>query len=52
VPDGFVDEISLIGPIERIRDRLEAWRESPITGIAMGGVDLDLMRTMAELVDA
>jgi len=52
VPEGFIDEISLIGPIERIRDRLAAWRESPVTALAMGGIDLDTMRTMAELVEA
>ena len=52
VPDGFVDEISLIGPVERIRDRLEAWRESPVTTLSIGGGDLGLLRTMAELVDA
>ena len=52
VPDSFIDEISLIGPIERIRDRLAAWRESPITTITLGGADSELMRTMAELVDA
>ena len=28
VPDRLVDEISLVGPKERIRDRLQAWRET------------------------
>ena len=28
MPDAFADEISLVGPIERIRDRLQAWKES------------------------
>ena len=50
--DGFIDEISLIGPVERIRERLAAWRESPITTITLGGADSELMRTMAELVEA
>ena len=27
VPDALIDEISLIGPPERIRDRLQAWQE-------------------------
>ncbi|MGH3441297.1 MAG: LLM class F420-dependent oxidoreductase [Nitriliruptorales bacterium] len=31
VPDGLVDEVALVGPKERIRDRLDAWRESPVT---------------------
>ena len=50
VPEKFVDEIHLIGPIERIRDRLEAWKESPVTMLSVGGGDVNVMRTMAELV--
>jgi F420-dependent oxidoreductase-like protein len=50
VPEKFIDEIHLIGPIERIRDRLEAWKESPVTTLALGGGDANVMRKMAELV--
>ncbi len=50
VPEAFLDEISLVGPIERIRDRLEAWRESPVTTLLMGSHDPALLRQMAELV--
>jgi F420-dependent oxidoreductase-like protein len=50
VPDAFIDEIQLIGPIERIKDRLEAWKDSPVTMLSIGGGDADLMRTMAELL--
>ena len=28
VPDAFVDDVALVGPRERIADRLAAWRES------------------------
>jgi F420-dependent oxidoreductase-like protein len=31
VPDKFADAISLVGPPERIRDRLAAWEESPVS---------------------
>ena len=31
VPQEFADEISLVGPPARIRDRLQAWKESPVT---------------------
>jgi F420-dependent oxidoreductase-like protein len=31
VPDELADEISLCGPVERIRERLQAWEESPVT---------------------
>ncbi|MDJ0852420.1 MAG: LLM class F420-dependent oxidoreductase [Myxococcota bacterium] len=50
VPDQFADEISLCGPVERIRDRLAAWRETPITSLLIGTQDKEQMRTAAELV--
>lgn len=50
VPDQFADEISLCGPVDRIRDRLQAWRETPVTSLLLGSSDADTMRTMAELV--
>jgi F420-dependent oxidoreductase-like protein len=50
VPDAFVDEISLIGPRERIRDRLAAWRESPVTTLLVPGTNLDTLRAVAEVV--
>jgi F420-dependent oxidoreductase-like protein len=49
VPDAMVDEICLVGPRERIRDGLEAWRESRVTTLLVGG-SIDTARTMAELV--
>ncbi len=49
VPTAFADEISLVGSKERIRDRLEAWKDSPVTTIILNG-DLETLRTMAELV--
>jgi F420-dependent oxidoreductase-like protein len=50
VPDAFADEISLVGPRERIRERLDAWRESPVTTLLVPGNDIDTIRAMAELV--
>ena len=34
VPDELVDALALVGPKERIRDRLEAWRETPVTTLS------------------
>ncbi len=48
VPDALADEISLVGPAERIRDRLAAWRESPVTSILVGSADPKALRVMAE----
>ena len=50
VPDSFVDEISLVGPRERIKDRLGAWRESPVTHLLVGAKDVDELRSLAELL--
>ena len=35
---------------ERIRDRLQAWEDSPVTTLLVGVRDADTMRTLAELV--
>ena len=48
VPDELCDEISLVGPKERIRDRLAAWKDSPVTMLNVGASDLDTLRFMAE----
>ncbi len=50
VPDALVDELSLLGTREMIRDRLEAWRESSVTTLALMPTDSDTLRTVAELV--
>lgn len=51
VPDDFADEISLVGPPERIRDRLAAWEDSPVTSLLMhGGGGVDNLRQVAEII--
>ena len=50
VPDELVDAVALVGPKERIRDRLEAWRETPVTTLVVGSPQPEAMRTLAELV--
>ena len=48
VPDEFADEISLVGPPERIKDRLQAWKGSGITTMICGVQQPEAMRTVAE----
>jgi F420-dependent oxidoreductase-like protein len=48
VPDQLADEISLAGPADRIRDRLAAWRESPVTALLAGTRDVHVVRLLAE----
>jgi len=50
VPNQFADEISLCGPVDRIKERLEAWKETPVTTLLTGSQDVGSMRTLAELV--
>jgi F420-dependent oxidoreductase-like protein len=50
VPDEFADEISLVGPVERIRERIEAWRETPVSTLLFMNHDPDVLRQMAEIV--
>jgi alkanesulfonate monooxygenase SsuD/methylene tetrahydromethanopterin reductase-like flavin-dependent oxidoreductase (luciferase family) len=49
VPTSLVEEIALVGPVEKIRDDLEAWRESRATTMLVNG-DLATLRVLAELV--
>jgi F420-dependent oxidoreductase-like protein len=48
VPDAFVDEVALVGPVERIRDRLAAWRESGATSLLVSTRDPATLRGVAE----
>jgi alkanesulfonate monooxygenase SsuD/methylene tetrahydromethanopterin reductase-like flavin-dependent oxidoreductase (luciferase family) len=48
VPDRLADEISLAGSPARIRDRLQAWKASPVTTILVGSRDPAALRVMAE----
>jgi len=49
VPTKLVEQLTLIGPTEKIRNDLDAWRESIVTTILIGG-DVQTLRTAAELV--
>jgi F420-dependent oxidoreductase-like protein len=49
VPDELVDELALVGPRERIADRLEAWRESGATTLLVSTRDPATVRVLAEL---
>ena len=49
VPSAFADEISLVGPIERIKERLTEWKKTPVTTLLLTNRDVETLRTMAEL---
>jgi F420-dependent oxidoreductase-like protein len=49
VPDRFVDEVALIGPKERLRERVAAWRESGATTMLVSTRDVATLRAVAEV---
>jgi F420-dependent oxidoreductase-like protein len=49
VPLALIEELSLIGPREKIRDELARWRESVVTTLLVSG-DAATLRAAAELV--
>src|SRR5208282_1512423 len=53
-PDALIDEISLIGPKDRIKDRLQAWqavaRDHGVGSILLSGATIDSLRVVAEAV--
>ena len=49
VPDEMVDALYLIGSKDRIRDRFQRWKESPVGTMMIGSRDMDTLRFMAEL---
>jgi F420-dependent oxidoreductase-like protein len=49
VPDKLVDDVALVGPKERIADRLKAWKASPVKTMLIGTGSLDTVRALAEI---
>lgn len=49
VPDTFADEISLVGPRERIAERLELWRKGPVTDLLVTAPDPHTLCVLADL---
>lgn len=48
VPDALVDAVALVGSKARIRDRLQLWRDCPISSMNISAYSLDTVRFMAE----
>jgi F420-dependent oxidoreductase-like protein len=49
VPDEMVDALYLVGSKDRIRDRFQRWKDSPVGTMMVGSQDMDTLRFMAEL---
>ena len=46
VPDALVDECALVGPLGRIVDRLEAWKESRVGTLILGTMQPDVLEPL------
>ena len=49
IPTALVEDLALIGPEDKIRDELGAWRESIATTLLVSG-DAAMLRRIADLV--
>jgi F420-dependent oxidoreductase-like protein len=49
VPDEMADEMSLVGPVERIRERYKAWADAGVGTLLIGNRDPRVLQLMAQL---
>lgn len=52
VPDELADEMSLVGPVERIRERYKAWEDAGVGTMLISTRDSRVLQLMAELTGA
>ena len=50
VPAELIDAVALVGPRERVRERLSIWRNSPVTTLNMTVFDVETLRSVVELM--
>jgi F420-dependent oxidoreductase-like protein len=48
VPDDLVDAIALVGSVDRVRDRLAAWRDAGLTTIVARTTEVEQLRALSE----
>ena len=52
VPDELVDEMSLVGPVERIRERYTAWEDAGVTTMMVQSRQHEALALMADITGA
>ena len=50
VPNEFIDEIALIGPADRIKDRLQAWEDSRVSTLLLHAQAPEQLQQVSEVV--
>jgi hypothetical protein len=51
VSDELIDDLALVGLLERIDDQLEAWQSGPVTTMILEPSDLGDLKAIASLWD-
>lgn len=49
IPDELADAMTLVGPVDRIRDRLKAWEESRVTTLLVTAPDVKSIQGIGDL---
>ena len=52
VPDELCDEMSLVGPVARIKERYRAWEDAGVTTMIVGSRQPQALELMAEITGA
>ncbi|KPK10552.1 MAG: hypothetical protein AMJ56_07760 [Anaerolineae bacterium SG8_19] len=50
VPGELIDEVALVGPKARIRERLSTWQNSPVTTLNLMIPNIETLQVMVELI--
>jgi F420-dependent oxidoreductase-like protein len=50
VPGELIDEVALVGPRERIKERLALWRDSPVNTLNVTVFNVETLRALTELL--
>lgn len=50
IPGELIDEVALVGPKARIKERLTLWQDSPATTLNLTVANIETLRAMAELI--
>jgi len=49
IPDEFADEMSLVGPVERIKERFKAWEDAGVTTMLVNTRQREALHLMADI---
>lgn len=50
VPDAMIDGVALVGPAARIKDRVQAWKHTPVTTLNLSTTQPEALKALAEAI--